>query len=138
MSPPNLPRGVDARTTPRVPIRMSAEVHVGGLLFTATTRDLSMGGMCLESDRSVPEGAALQIGLFLVVDDVEDASQPPLELAGKVAWTAPGEEGRTGTMGIRFEGITPAQMAGLSRLLKSGAPPQPGVPPPLPPRLPGR
>ena len=117
---------------------MSAEVHHGGRIFTATTRDLSTGGMCLESNRLLPEGEGVLVGLFLVVDDVEDASQPPLEIRGKVAWTAPGEEGRTGTMGIRFEGVSSTQMVGLSRLLKSGTSAPPSTPPPLPPPLPRR
>ena len=110
--------GIDNRQSPRFTVRMSAEVQYGGKLFTAITRDLSVGGVCLESDRLLPEGSALAVGLFLVIDDVEDASQPPLEMRGKVAWAAPGDEGQASTMGIRFEGVSAPQLAGLTRFLK--------------------
>ena len=115
----SIPRGSsDGRLTPRIPVRLSAEVHFAGKVFTATTRDLSSGGVCLESDRLLPEGYALQVGLFLVVDDVEDATQPPLEMRGKVAWATPGDPGEKGSMGIRFESVSTGQMAGLTRFLK--------------------
>lgn len=110
--------GADNRKSPRFAVRMSAEVTFGGRVFTAVTRDLSVGGVCLESDRLLPEGDALQVGLFLVVDDVEDATQPPLEMRGKVAWTAPGEGEQPSTMGIRFEGVSAGQLAGLTRFLR--------------------
>ena len=112
------PRAADNRHTTRFPLRVSAEVNYGGRLFTALTRDLSVGGVCLESDRLVPEGNALNLGLFLVVDEVEDASAAPLQMRGKVAWATPGEGGKLGSMGIRFEGVTSNQMAGLTRFLK--------------------
>lgn len=126
------PRAADLRTSPRVSIRMSAEVVANGRTFTATTRDLSTGGVCLEADRLLPEGQAVQIGLYLVFDDVEDSTQPPLEIRGKVAWAAQADEGTPAMMGIRFEGISSTQMLGLSKLLKQGSPP---TPPPLPPGL---
>ena len=109
---------VENRKNPRYAIRLSAEVAYNGKVFTAVTRDLSIGGLCLETDRLLPEGQALQMGLFLVVDDVEDANTPVLEMRGKVAWAAAGDEGRPSTMGIRFEALSASQMAGLNRLLK--------------------
>jgi hypothetical protein len=109
---------VENRSSPRIHVRLSAEVRSAGRAFTATTRDLSVGGVCLEADRTLGEGDAVQITLFLVVDDVEDASQPPIELRGRVAWSAPGEEGRLSTMGVRFEGLSSTQMSGLTRYLK--------------------
>ena len=53
-----------------------------------------------------------------MVDDVEDATQPPLEVRGKVAWATPGDDGQPATMGIRFEAVSPGQLAGLTRFLK--------------------
>jgi hypothetical protein len=110
--------GADNRKSQRFQIRLSAEVSFSGKVFTATTRDLSVGGVCLESDRLLPEGNALTVGLFLVVDDVEDSTQPPLEMRGKVAWSTPGEGDQPGTMGVRFEGVSATQMTGLTRFLR--------------------
>lgn len=111
-------RGVENRKNPRFPIRLSAEVNHTGRLFTAVTRDLSLGGVCLEAGRVLPEGDAIHLALFLVVDDVEDATQPPLEVRARVVWAAAGEEGRPSTIGLRFEALSSIQTAGLQRLLR--------------------
>ena len=44
-------RGADNRHNSRFPLRLSAEVHYAGKVFTALTRDLSVGGLCLESEK---------------------------------------------------------------------------------------
>lgn len=108
----------ESRQTPRHPVRLSAEVRHDGRTYTAVTRDLSVGGVCIEAQQVAPEGAVLEVGLFLVVDDVEDASRPPLAMRGKVAWVAPGVGGAPGAMGIRFDGLSAKQMAGITGFLK--------------------
>jgi Tfp pilus assembly protein PilZ len=113
-------RGIEARRAPRIDVRLSAEVKFEGRLFTALTRNLSVGGVCLESKVTVPDGAAIGVGLFLVFDDIEDASGPPLELVAKVAWSAPAEEpGQPTVIGLRFESVSATQLEGLTRYLKS-------------------
>jgi len=109
---------IEARQNPRVEVRLSAEVEIGGKTFTATTRNLSIGGVCVEAHVDVTDGAELKVGLFLVFDDIEDATRPPLEMRGRVAWSAPGEGGSPTTMGIRFDSVSAPQMAGLTKFLK--------------------
>jgi len=92
----------------RTPIRMSAEIHLGEAVVTATTRDLSEGGVGLELGRSLPEGSQVTLGLFLVVDGVEEERVPPLWVKGRVAWCGETDAGRH-TAGVRFEVITDAQ-----------------------------
>jgi hypothetical protein len=100
----------------RVPIRMSAEVRGDDGTFTARTRDLSEGGAGLEPERPLTEGATVAIGLFLVVDDVEEEKTPPLWVKGRVAWTGEGDDGRP-IAGVRFEVITDQQKAWLRQVL---------------------
>jgi c-di-GMP-binding flagellar brake protein YcgR len=130
MSPPNSPPGIPparGHTPPpfekrrqyvRTPLRMSAEIHVGegNESFTATTRDLSEGGCGLEFQRIVAEGAELTIGLFLVIDDVEDERVPPLWVKGRVVWTAEMDAHKT-VAGVRFEVITEQQRAWVRQVL---------------------
>ncbi|MSP62797.1 MAG: PilZ domain-containing protein [Myxococcales bacterium] len=105
------------RQTPRLAVRLSAELRHGEHTFTAVTRNLSIGGVCIESDVPLKEGDALSVGLFLVVDDVEDSTRPPLELQGRVAWVTPGEQGKA-IMGVRFERLSAYQTTGLTKFLK--------------------
>jgi c-di-GMP-binding flagellar brake protein YcgR len=100
----------------RVPLRMSAEVHVGDTSFTATTRDLSEGGCGLELKQLLTEGVEVTLGLFLVVDDVEDERMPPLWVKGRVAWVGELDDGRF-MAGVRFEVITDQQKAWVGQVL---------------------
>jgi c-di-GMP-binding flagellar brake protein YcgR len=109
----------------RTPLRMSAEIHLGTEAFTAITRDLSEGGCGLEFLRPVAEGAELTIGLFLVVDDVEEERVPPLWVKGRVVWAAELDGGKTAA-GVRFEVITDQQKAWVRQVLSHLSPPAPG------------
>ena len=100
----------------RVPIRMSAEVRAGDQTFTASTRDLSEGGAGLEPERPLGEGSEVTLGLFLVVDDVEEERMPPLWVKARVAWTGEADDGRH-IAGVRFEVITDAQKRWLRQVL---------------------
>ena len=99
----------------RTQIRMSAEVHLGESRMTATTRDLSEGGVGIELGKSLPEGAEVTLGLFLVVDGVEEERVPPLWVKGRVAWAGELDDGRHAA-GVRFEVITDAQKEWLRQV----------------------
>ena len=100
----------------RIPIRMSAELRVNGATFTATTRDVSVAGVGVEPEQPIAEGTEITLGLFLVVDDVEEEKTPPLWVKGRVAWTAELADGRP-IAGVRFEVITDQQKAWLRQIL---------------------
>ena|SRR6185295_1909810 len=101
----------------RFSLRMSAEIHVGDATLTATTRDLSEGGCGLDLGQVLPEDSEVTLGLFMVVDDVEDERAPPLWVKGRVVWSAQMDDGRNAA-GIRFEVITDQQKAWITQLLK--------------------
>ncbi len=96
---------------------MSAEVKRSKDTFTATTRDLSEGGAGIECDRALVDGEAVVLGLFLVVDGVEDERNPPLWVRGLVAWCGESDDGMTYTAGVRFDVITDDQKTWLRRVL---------------------
>ena len=135
-APPPPPRDDTRRRFTRVPLRMSAEVHLGERSFTATTRDLSEGGCGLELKQPLPENAEVTLGFFLVIDDVEEERVPPLWVKGRVVWVAeldvvPPAPGTPSTSqsnvgrsmaGIRFEVITEEQKAWVRHVLAHLAP----------------
>ena len=115
----------------RIAIRMSAEIRIPEAgeageagevdperyrAFTATTRDLSEGGVGLEPERALQEGAELTLGLFLVIDDVEEEVVPPLWVKGRVAWVGEAD-GDVKIAGVRFEVITDEQKAWIRGVL---------------------
>jgi c-di-GMP-binding flagellar brake protein YcgR len=116
MPPAKRPPASDHRRQfQRTQIRMSTEVHLAGATLTATTRDLSEGGVGIELSRALPEGAEVTLGLFLVVDDVEEERVPPLWVKGRVVWAGEVDDGRHAA-GVRFEVITDQQKAWLGQV----------------------
>ncbi len=107
----------ESRRAPRYALRLSAELLVAGKVVTGTTRNLSMGGVCVEIDRPVGEGAALTLRLFLVEDDIEAAESRELELMGKVQWMAEADRGYA--VGIQFQNLSGTQMNALIGALKT-------------------
>lgn len=106
------------RTRPaRYDIRLSAELKLEKQIVTGTTRNLSLGGVCVEIDRPVAEGKLLRMMLFMVEDDIEAEGARGLELTGTVQWAAEGDEGFA--IGIKFGQLTTAQSTALAHALKA-------------------
>jgi hypothetical protein len=108
-------RRQQTRLHARLDIRMSAEIRSDRMVFTATTRDLSEAGAGLEADRPLVEGEEIALGLFLVVDGVEEET-PPLWVKARVAWTGETDAGLH-SAGVRFAVITDEQRAWLRQVL---------------------
>ena len=108
------------RAHQRFRLHLSAELILGDNIFTAVTRDLSVGGCCLESAYGLPEGAIIELSLFLVVDGLEDADTPPLVVGARVQWTAQNEDAEVESRhlsGLRFEDVTAEQQSWLENFL---------------------
>jgi c-di-GMP-binding flagellar brake protein YcgR len=111
-------RPSDRRAQPRHAIRLSAEVTTPERTFAAVTRDLSAGGCCLEAAYALPEEAELELALFVVVDDIEEAGMPPLRCRATVQWHASNDEAAVEAQhlaGLRFAELSDAQLAWLAR-----------------------
>jgi hypothetical protein len=105
------------RAHQRFNLHLSAEFKVQGRVVTAVTRNVSVGGAAIEcGPASFKEGEALELSLFLVVEGVEDADKPPLEVGARVQWLGEGDDG-SHVVGVRFERITPEQVKWLERFL---------------------
>ena len=109
----------DRRSSARYAVSLSADVHVAGRNFTTRTRDLSAGGVCLDLEESIASGTPLTVSLFLVVEEIEDPNVPSLSFKGTIAWSKPAADGVPSTVGVKFDRISPGQLAGLTRFLKA-------------------
>jgi c-di-GMP-binding flagellar brake protein YcgR len=124
MKPPPSPRaagGVNRRAHVRYEIGLAAEVlTASGRNIAAVTRDLSRGGSCLETAYPLPEGEAIRVHLFVVVDGVEESTVPPMRLDGAVKWAVVNEDAAVEARhvaGIEFAAMSDAEAAWLARFL---------------------
>lgn len=101
---------------PRLSIRLGAEIRLGELTLTGTTRDISAGGVCVELDREIEDGTSLEVTLFVVEDDIESADQRTLSITGRVQWSAEGDRGYS--HGLKFVDPDTAKLAALGAALK--------------------
>jgi hypothetical protein len=116
--PPPPPAG--RRAHARVDIRLSAEVRVGDRRHAAATKNLSLGGCCIESAYPLAEGAEVALALFVVVDDIELANLPALECRAAVQWTVENDDAGLETRhvaGLRFVELTADQAGWLQRFV---------------------
>lgn len=102
---------------PRFSIRLSAELKVDAHRITGTTRNLSIGGVCVEIDRPIAEGKLIRMTLFVVEDDVEAEGARGLDLTGTVQWMAEGD--RNYAVGIKFGNLNASQTTALNHALKA-------------------
>lgn len=108
------------RAHTRHPIALAVELRVEGRRFTAVTRNVSAGGCCIEGAYRLEENAQVQAALYVVVDGVEEASLPPLEVRASVQWTAENEDGSADARhiaGLKFAGLGDAQRGWLEDVI---------------------
>ena len=100
----------------RYRVALAAELTVGVETLSAATQDLSEGGVGLVLNAPVPDGATVDLSIFLTQDGIEDPDVEPFEGRATVAWSAPSDDG-THLAGLRFSGIDAAQRAQLEGFL---------------------
>lgn len=105
------------RANPRFDVRLSAELRVEGQVITGTTKNLSMGGVCIEINRPLKENSLVRLTLFVVEDDVETEGARGLELTGNVQWLAEGD--RNYSVGVKFGNLSASQQTALGNALKA-------------------
>src|SRR4051812_7730135 len=106
-------RGVSARIA--VGIKIDEQINM------RLSRDISMSGLFVELDQTLPVGESVEI--FIALPDGAET----LRLEGSVARSA------SDGVGVYFQGVTPEQRKSLESFLgylkESGAPPAPPSPP---------
>jgi hypothetical protein len=106
----------ERRVHTRFVVALAAEITAGDAQFTATTKDISVGGCCIASPYPLPEGGTVMCSLYLVVDGIEEAGLAALETQATVRWAA--DTGEVGTddrhmAGLDFCGLSEQQRAWL-------------------------
>lgn len=84
----------DKRQTPRVPILTQVEAQGDAATALGHARDISLGGMLIETPETITEGATVIVRFFIPPD------RKPIEAAGRVVRVQDGK-----SMGIAFMGL---------------------------------
>jgi uncharacterized protein (TIGR02266 family) len=101
------------RTDPRYDRRVDVEISVEGRQFAAASRNLSLGGMFIETDELVAEQTTIQIRFKV-------PTQPEfIEVSAEVRWLVPTKEGELGGIGIRFHGLRARDVWALNRFFQT-------------------
>lgn len=99
---------VDKRVHPRVPINVDVTCQVeGGASIAGRSRDISIGGMFIESEAPVTFG--MQVSIVLRLPNTKQDSRLP----GTVRWLNPGG------FGVQFGLLGARETHAISELLKS-------------------
>jgi len=93
----------------RLPIRLRVRCSGDGLFFSDLTRDVSPGGIGLETIDPLPEGMTLRVQLDL---DGQSSFQVP----GRVVWSHR-VDGHRARAGLQFENISPELQTQLRQRL---------------------
>jgi c-di-GMP-binding flagellar brake protein YcgR len=107
----------NTREHQRYDVRISAEVSLQeGDSITCVTKDLSLGGVGIETEWAFPDKVIVSVELFVVVDDIEDEATTPLAIRGQIVWTRKRGE-RDYLAGIQFLELTEEQKTYLNQLV---------------------
>jgi uncharacterized protein (TIGR02266 family) len=85
------PAGSEKRADARLPIEMDVEVEGAAHRFTATTADLSAGGMFIVTQRDMPIGVEVMLGFTLPNGKL-------IEVLGLVQWQTNGGDALDGSV----------------------------------------
>ena len=102
------------RSDRRYDCRLEIDLAYEGAWFGAYTRNISLGGALIETDRTLPFGAKVSLR-FRVPTQVE-----PIEVDGQVRWQE-SEDGQVKGTGIRFEGLRPRDVWALNEYFEQAA-----------------
>lgn len=136
----------ERRKHTRVSLDVEVDISSDSNFFVGKTRDLSMGGLFVETPVALPIGTTLSIALKL--------KGRKHDLAAEVMWALDTGDGATVGLGVEFKNPPPRSRNAILAFMKERAPvefemfePEPDdgddapAPPPLPggkpPRLPG-
>ncbi len=101
-------KGSDRRKTQRFVRPIELSFSDGSRFFTDFIKDISVGGLQLESSKPLGIGTDLTITL---------ATNPPVKLKGKVRWEA--KDGIKYKMGVQFADLTPEQESRIRQVIQS-------------------
>lgn len=102
------------RSSPRVSFDVDVGVNDAHNFYTGRSRDLSTGGIFIETPVALPPGSAVTVKLRI--------DGTPFTLTCIVAWCLVDDSGAAAGFGAQFEQLPPAAKRAIDRYMKRRAP----------------
>lgn len=102
------------RSCPRVSFDVDVGVNDTHNFYTGRTRDLSTGGIFIETPVALPPGSSVTVKLRI--------DGTPFTLACVVAWCLTDDSGEAAGFGAQFEQLPPTAKRAIDRYMKRRAP----------------
>jgi uncharacterized protein (TIGR02266 family) len=110
--PESFPPPLSVRSEIRVPTQLPVEVELGGERYVARTRNLSLGGMFIETELVFPLGASIVVRFRLTPDEME------IIATAQVRWIERDIDNLITGCGLRLAGLRPAEVYALQRFVR--------------------
>ncbi len=108
--------GADKRLFPRFAVQLAVALETSdGRVLAGVSKNLSGGGICLETAEAVPAGADVVVRVTLVFD--EERTSEPLDLPARVVWCTPFGSGAH-QVGTQFRQLSSERVTYLDMFLR--------------------
>jgi uncharacterized protein (TIGR02266 family) len=101
---------MEKRVHPRVALVAEVDVASGNNFFVGRTRDLSVGGLFIETDVQIDVGAPLTVEL--------DLQKKRFRFSAEVVWTLVGKDKKVVGVGVRFISLSPPARKAIEDFMK--------------------
>jgi uncharacterized protein (TIGR02266 family) len=106
--------GAERRKHPRVQLGVRVDVVSGSNFYSAHGRDISMGGLFIETLAPLPLGSQVMVELVL--------GGSRHVLAAEVCWSVDAEGGGTAGVGVQFDGLSARARGAIERFMRRRMP----------------
>ena len=104
----------DRRKNARIRLAVEVGITSGSNFYAARTRDISTGGLFIETPVALPVGAPVEVELSLTGNRHA--------LRAEVAWVLGAADGSTEGVGVRFLDVVPRTRAAIEHFMARRAP----------------
>ena len=104
----------ERRAYPRVALTVAVDLESGSNFYTGQTRDISVGGLFIETEVAIPVGDELVVRVAL--------GGKALNLATQVMWAMADTSGKNLGVGLRFVRLAPVQRKAIEAFMAQRGP----------------
>jgi len=110
------PAQTNRRAHPRFETSLSVEIYLADDVVHGVAKNLSLGGLGVGVDRTLPAQQQVGLSMFLTEEGIEDELTDPLNVRGEIIWCT--EDQGAFLAGLRFFSLQPKEQERLQHFLR--------------------